>query len=217
MTFKRPLPSEGRFQPIRPFKLRSLHFKGGDTSIDDTEEQKALAQIAAERWESYQADFVDAENKYIDEMKSYDKQSRVDQLEGSAAAETKAAFSVKQERELDTLTQAGINPNSGVFKTAINDNATQLAETQTNNVAQTGQAIQDQKVQGMKNVVAIGNGQAAETLAGMGGIATASANQAIDEAQTSAFERRSNSGAAGFAAGAGAKAALGYSEKEDDL
>lgn len=214
MTFRRPPPTNGHFQPIRPFALRELRFKGGDNKIEDTEEQKALAEIAVERWQSYQTDFVIAENNYIDEMVDYDKDSRIDNLEGSAAAETKAAFSVGRERDIDEMTSSGVNPNSGVFKKAIDTNAANLAAIQTSNVARTGQAVQDQKVQGMKNVVAIGNGQSAEALAGMAGIASASANQAIDDAQTDAYKRRSNASAAGFAGGATAKAALGY--KGDD-
>ena len=215
MKFRRPPPSAGRFQPIRPFKLRPLFFKGGDNKIEDTEEQKALADIAAERWESYQGDFVDAENKYIEEMQSYDKDSRVESLEGSAAAGTTAAFNQARDNTAGNMIQAGINPNSGVFKAAIRDNHVDAATSQTDNVVQTGQAVQDQKVQGMKNIVAIGNGQAAQTLAGMGNIATASANEAASQAQTDAYEDRSNSGAAGFAIGAGAKAALGYGDDED--
>ena len=149
-------------------------------------------------------------------MLDYDKESRVEQLEGSAATGTTQAFSRANDADIEQLNAKGFDPNSGAFQAAISANATKKASVTADNVIQTGQAIQDQKVQGMKNVVAIGNGQAAESLAGLSDIASASAAKANNDAENKAGKRRANAGAVGFAAGAGAKAALGYAEDDDE-
>ncbi|MCA9340020.1 MAG: hypothetical protein KDA17_03870 [Candidatus Saccharibacteria bacterium] len=194
-----------------------LYFKGGgDADIEDTADQKALAKIAAERWVEYQRDFVPAENQYIDEMLNYDKESRQNNLESSSVAAVQAAYDEALDSDIDTLSSSGVNAGSGATISAINDNAADRAVAQTSNVNRTQQALQDQRVQGMKNVVALGNGQAAETLSGLNQIAANSASDAIDEAQISADRSRSKYGAIGTVAGMGARAALGSPDKEEN-
>ena len=211
-----PVDHPHQFRPIRVFKFGRLYFKGGDDpELKDTEDQKELAKIASERWEDYQRDFVPAENFFIDEMINYDKDSRKNNIESAAVSNTESAYGDYQEEQLATLTENNVNPNSGAFGEAISDIAIDKGSSRTSNVVQSKQALQDLKVQGMKNVVAVGNGQAAESLAGLNTVASNSANQAINDVQTKAYESQSKFGAIGQAAGMAGRAALGSSEDDE--
>lgn len=189
-----------QFKPIQ-LKNRNpanrLWFKGGDPSIDDTEDQKEVARIAGERWDSYIETFVPAENEYINEMLNYDNPQRMEQMSGVAAAGTESAYTEAIMDETKRIKAGGVNPNSGAFNEAIDSYATDSAEARTNNTTRTQQAIQDQKVTGMKNVVAMGNGQATEAISGMNQIAADSADEAIDRATKDFSERQNNFEAAG--------------------
>jgi hypothetical protein len=201
-----------QFEPFRLNKISRLWFKGGDNSIDDTEDQKALAEVAAQRWERYQTTFVPAENAYIQEAVNYDKQSRMDQVTGQAASSSMQASSAQANQNSDALSAAGIDPSSGAWGEAISQGSANAAKAQSTVVNQTGQALQDRKVAGMKNVVAIGNGQASDTIAGMGDIATSSAKAAMDRSQRGFDQASARDAAIGTVVGAGTRAAIGVKE-----
>lgn len=212
-----PVDHPHAFRPIKVFKFGRLYFGGGggdDPELKDTEDQKELAKIASERWSDYQRDFVPAENFYIDEMTNYDSDARYNNIEGAAAVNTESAYGEFQDEQLSALSANNVNPNSGAFNEAIGDIATSKAKNKTSNIVQSKQALQDQGVQGMKNVVALGNNQAAESLAGLNTIASNSAGKAIDDVQTDAYEQRSKFGAIGQAAGMAGRAALGNNEED---
>jgi hypothetical protein len=204
----------GQFEPIRLNKISRLWFKGGDYEVEETEDQRALAQVAAERWQRYQSVFVPAENKYIEESLNYDNEGRQAQVQGQAAASAQEGSSAATDENLASLSKVGITPDSGAFQEAIGDNAVASGAIQTDLVTKTGQALQDSKVNRMKNVVAIGNGQASETVAGMSDIAQSSAAQASERGDRRYAEDSSREGAAGAVAGAGARYAIG-ADKED--
>jgi len=197
----------GQFQSFRISHISSLYFKGGE-KVKDTLEQKELSRIASERWTRYQEVFVPAENKFIEESVNYDKKSREDGVVSAASAAVRSAGGKAIDNETKALSTNGVNASSGKFMSAINENAVDTGAATTDIVNQSAQALQNQKVQGMKNVVAIGNGQAAETMSGMGGISMASANEAANNAQRKADRSSDKWEAAGTVAGAGTRLAI---------
>ncbi|MAY54580.1 MAG: hypothetical protein CMQ46_13920 [Gammaproteobacteria bacterium] len=189
---------------------RPMYFKGGSNRIEETADQKEFARIAAERWGNYQATFVPAENKYIEEMTDYDNPARMEGATRSArAAVQDSAADAWQERS-SQMTRQAIDPSSGRFGAAVTDHAARTAGIETDVVNRTQQAVQDQRVQGMKNIVAMGNGQSAEALQGMGDVASRSAAEAADSALRKENRRSSTHQAIGTVAGAGTRAAIEY-------
>jgi hypothetical protein len=192
-----------------------LYFKGGGgaSTPDDTEDAKAIAKIAAERWQQYQNTYVPAENKYIDEMRNYDNPDRMAQVTQSAQAGTRNAFSEAISADIGNMTSAGINPQSGTFKAAISDGTTRMAEAETSNTSKTQQAIQDQKVKGLQNVVAIGMGKSGEALAGLNTTAAMSTQDAQQQAIRDYNDSAANKQAIGTVVGAGTRTAIEYGNK----
>lgn len=196
-----------------PLNRPGLYFKGGGGSNkrpDDSQDEKELARIAGERWQSYQNTYVPAENKYIDEMRNYDNPQRMEQMTRMAATGTRDAFSEAIQSDINTMTSAGINPNSGTFKQAIHDRGTDMASTEAANTTKTQQAVQDQKVQGLQNVVGMGMGQSTTAMAGMTDVAAASAADAEQKAIKSFNNDSASKQTVGMIAGAGTRAAIGY-------
>lgn len=197
----------------RGLLFRPIYMKSGSNRIEETAEQKELARIASERWGHYQSVFVPAENKLIDEMVNYDKDSRVNAVQGSAIADVQNASASAWGEERRALTSSGVDPTSGAFKSAISERAVNTARAESEVVNNATQGVQDQKVQGMKNVVAIGNGQAAEALQGFSAIANTSAQQAVDKAYRKQDRRASTHEAVGTVAGGAIRAAIEPKEK----
>lgn len=193
---------------------RPVYFKGGDNRIEETADQKEFARIASERWSNYKSTFVPAENKFIGEMLDYDNPARMESATRAASAAVQdSAADVWQERA-GAMTRSAIDPGSGTFQSAITDHAASTAAIETNVVNRTEQAVQDQRVQGMKNIVAMGNGQSAEALRGMGDIANRSASEAADSALRKDNRRASTHEAIGTVAGGATRAAIEYGGKK---
>lgn len=193
---------------------RPVYLKGGSNRIEETADQKEFARIAAERWGSYQSTFVPAENKYIEEMTDYDNPARTTQAVQSATGAVRKASADTWEGRKEGMTRMAIDPGSGSFNAAITDHAAQTAGIESNVVNRTAQAVQDNRVQGMKNIVAMGNGQAAEAMQGMSSIAQRSASEATDSALRKDARSASTSQALGTVAGGVTRAAIEYGDKK---
>lgn len=209
------MKSPNWLHPDRHLKRLGLFFKGGKkyNTPADTEDEMELARIAGERWQQYQSVYVPAENKYIDEMRNYDNPDRMAQVAQAAQAGTRSAFSEAINADIGNMTSAGINPQSGTFKAAISDNTSDMAAAETSNTTRTQQAIQDQKVKGLQNVVAIGMGKSGEALAGLNTTAAMSNQEARHQAVSDYNDDAANKQAIGTVVGAGTRTAIEYGNK----
>jgi hypothetical protein len=172
------------FGKFSPFSHRRLFFKGGDpdTDIKDTADQKELAKIAIEKFARYKEVFQPVENAYMHEVSNLNSESKQQDAQSMAVANTETAFADVMKDEVQAITGRGTNINSGAINQAINDGSTNKAVARSENVNMTGQALQDQHVKGLQGVVAMGNGQSSEAIQGMGEIANYSADAARDDA-----------------------------------
>jgi len=177
---------------------------GGDNDIKDTPEQKYLAKVAAEKWNYAQRKLAPLEDEYMKHVDQMDSEGNMSYIRGRTMQAQNRAMSNTQSKMAEGLAGAGVNPNSGRF----------LGETSglTGDLAQSGgemlgraQFEQDsQKVRGLQNIVAIGQGQSGQAQAGLSRLAQESSADAISNAQN-AFNRRSaNLQLVGQVAGAGA-------------
>ena len=197
-------------QPFQPFRFARLYFKGGggDNDIKDTEDQKALAEIAAQRWQQYQQNYIPVENRYMDKIRNFDSPETMNRMTGIAATNTENAFSEALNNDIRRITAEGINPGSGTFKSAITDNATAKNVAMVDNTSRTQQAVQDTKVQGMQNIVNLGSGLSTEAITGLGETAASSAYEAERQATRRYNNRSANRYAMGTAAGMATRSAI---------
>lgn len=191
-------------EPFSPFRLKPLYFKGGGSGqIKETEDQKALAKIAADRFKRYQEIYKPVENQYMQEVQKFNEPVRQTQASNKAVADTQSVFGKAIADEVNQRTaQSGANINSGAVQSAINTGATKEAIASADNVNRSQQATQDAYVGGLQSIVGMGNGQASEAIQGMGDIAAASNQKAMNAAVSSHNDRSATRSAIGAGIGA---------------
>lgn len=194
----------GFFKPVRPkgMKFARINFKGGGGgSIDDTEDQKALADIALDRFQRYQSLYVPAENRFIDQVQSYDSEARMNQAAGAAVGNVQQAFSEGFQDQRADMAAQNINPASGMYQQAVSDFGNNMMFAQADNVNRSEQSIQDAKLTGLQNVVAMGQGVAGNAIQGLSDAAGYSAQDAQRRAENSFNRRMGNQYIGGMALG----------------
>lgn len=204
------------FQPVRPKRMKFARINfgggGGGGGIDDTEDQKALADIALDRFNRYQNLYVPAENRYISQVQNYDSGSRMDQAGGTAAGNVQQAFGEGFQQQRSDMAASGINPSSGMFQSAVGNFGSNMMAASSDNINRSQQSIQDSKVTGMQNVVAMGQGVAGNAMSGLGDAAGYSAEEASRRATNSFNQQQGMRQIGGMALGG----AIGYQKFGSD-
>ncbi|HHO0758350.1 TPA: hypothetical protein ACRTNY_001411 [Aeromonas hydrophila] len=175
---------------------------GGSNEIQETEAQKAAAGVAMEQWRLYKNDLQQYEDIFMDKVDDLNNESEYDKLAGTAALGTAKSFGEARAGLADSMAASGADPTSGRYQEAMEGLATDqaLSQTDTANRAQSSQ--QDKYVAGLKDVVSIGAGQKAESMAGIGDVATTSLRKATSDAQSSYQIQQATAGLVGTLAGA---------------
>lgn len=179
--------------------------KGGSNKVKDTPEQKALAQVAAEKWNFAQEHLAPLEDEYMAHVEQMDSDSNMAYIRGrTLQAQTQGLAAANDQLE-SGLNKAGINPNSGRAKSEAHGLSLDVAEAGGETLGRAQFEQDSQKIRGMQNVIGIGQGQAGQAQAGLSRVAQESSNEAVSNA-TNAFNRRSaNLQLVGGVAGAGAR------------
>lgn len=175
---------------------------GGSNEIQETEAQRAAADVAMEQWNLYNSDLKQYEDIFMDKVDDLNSEREYDKLAGTAALGTAKTFGDARAGLSDSMAAGGIDPTSGKYQSAMSDLETDqaLSQTDTTNRAQSSQ--QDKYVAGLKDVVSIGAGQKAESLAGMGDVADTSLRKAAFDAQNSFADKQATAGLVGAVGGA---------------
>lgn len=187
---------------------------GGDTRIKETEEQKALATVAMQRWQDYQEKFRPYEDKFMRKVDSLNSERSYNQVANMASAEVGNQFSEAINQSAVQLGASGVNPNSGLFKRELSKLEQQKAKAQVDTVNQGQVSQQDRYTQGLGNIVAMGQGKSGEAMAGLGDIASNANRYAVNAAQNRFQNNQDTQTAVGGVAGAGARYGLNYLEKD---
>lgn len=176
--------------------------KGGSSEIKETEAQKAAAGVAMEQWDLYKTDLQQYEDLFMDKVEDLNSEREYDKLAGTASLGAAKTFGDARKGLADSMAASGVDPTSGRYQEAMEGLATDqaLSQTDTANRAQSSQ--QDKYVAGLKDVVSIGAGQKAESMAGMGDVATTSLRKATSDAQSSYQSQQATAGLVGTLAGA---------------
>lgn len=191
------------------------YFGGGDadTSIDDPNDAKALADVARAHLERYEDVGKKYEDQYIESATNYDTEERQAQMSGQASSAVTGAFGEAITGELKARALDGQGPNAGGFKTALNDGYLDQASAKSDNVNRTLQSIQDAEIQGKQNVVAMGRGQETEAIQGLNSMAIDSVKDAKDSAFRNYNSNSANQNAVGMGAGMVTRTAMGADDE----
>lgn len=174
---------------------------GGGKRPDETEEQRALAEIAAQRFNRYKEVFAPLEDQYIQQVFDVRNQGNYETAGGLASAEYQRSFQDTNEKAAGQMFQQGVDPSSGAFQG--NSAALRRAQAVKQGMGISGAKVAntDRFYQGLKGVISMGQGQASEAIGGMSDIAQ-TAQQRANAAAESSFQ--SNSALrSGLMAGAG--------------
>lgn len=178
---------------------------GGDNKVKDTPEQKALAQVAAEKWNFAQENLAPLEDQYMAHVDQMDSAGNMSYIRGRTMQAQAGAQSQAQSQMEAGLGRAGINPNSGRFQGEVAGLGNELAQAGGETLGRAEFEQDNQKIMGLQNITDIGQGQAGQAQAGMSRLAQESSSNAIGNAQN-AFNRRSaNLQLLGTVAGAGTR------------
>lgn len=181
---------------------------GSDNKVKDTPEQKYLAQVAAEKWNFAQENLAPLENEYMQSVESMDSEANMSYIRGRTMQAQARGLTEAANAYGKGMAQAGINPNSGRFQGEQVGLANEVAASGGETLGRAQFEQDNQKIMGMQNITAIGQGQSGQAQAGLSSLAQQSAADAIDDA-TNTFNRRSaNLQLAGSLLGAGARFGL---------
>lgn len=155
---------------------------GKPEAPDDTEESKALAEVAAKRWNRYQQVFVPLENAYIKDVMDTRSRGTYETVGAMASADYAGQFDAANHQLADEMVQQGVDPSSGVFM----GNSAALRKAQA--VKQAG-GVAAAKVDntsrfydGLSSIIGMGQGQATEAIGGLQSVATRSTERAMRDA-----------------------------------
>ncbi|WP_339885126.1 hypothetical protein [Vreelandella maris] len=177
---------------------------GGDNSVKDTPEQRELAQVAAEKWNFAQEKLAPLENAYMESVGDMTSDANMKYIAGRTLQSQRQAVSEASLLAGQQLGQAGIDPSSGRFQDAMGDIALGGANAGGETLGRAQFEQENQQIQGLQNIVAIGQGESGQAQAGLSGIASQSAQDARQSAATQFNRRSANLQLLGQVAGAGA-------------
>ena len=173
---------------------------GGGNDVKQSPEERELGRIAIERWNDYQNRFVPVENEYIQSVQKTD--SDFSEARGQTASAVQQAFAPAEIDLSNNLFAQGITPDSGKGISAVQALGRDRGLSMGTGLNETDVAVDNQHLQGLQNVVQMGQGQAADSLAGMGQVAADATRDSIDRANRSYQNRQAGLHLAGNVAGA---------------
>ena len=157
---------------------------GGSVTVQETESEKAQAEVAESMWELYQQKLEPYEDVFIQDVEKMNNPLAYQKAAGDTNMAYSSQFGDARDQASNTLTSSGINPNSGKFGTTQNSLTRQQAFQQNDamNQAQSSQA--DQFVGGLEDALAIGSGESAQNMSALDSLSSASNKAAISDART---------------------------------
>lgn len=184
---------------------------GDADSPAPTESARALAQVAAARFNRFQTTFAPLENKYISSVFALRSPGKFQEAAGQASAGVQGAFGTAQDNLTEQLTARGVDPSAGAYQAP--SRALQRAHERGLAMGVAGSQIDqaDRAYQGLQSVVAMGNNQSADAVEGMGDVAA----RANEQAARSAKDAFSRSTGVAEIAGVAAGSAAGYGLNRD--
>lgn len=163
--------------------------------------EKELAKIATEEWNFYKQKFAGEIDPLI--QKTMDNKRGLSGETRQATEAVSDAFEEQRSNAVGAGLRAGINPNSGKFKTGVSKFDMSKASQMGNSVATTQQAHEAEYVTGVQDVIASGRGIASGAQQGLAMAGTMQNQSKIADVQAEQAASQAWGNAAGTVAGMG--------------
>lgn len=188
--------------------MAHVNFKGGGGSneVEETADQQALAAIAFEKMKLFHSVLEPMENLYMGNVKGLKSDEARDFMTGVSTQNTEKSYGELGDKVKESRLNTGVNPNSEAFKSDIASVHRLKSSASGENQSLADNSQEDEYVQGMDNINAMGVGQSTEAQAGAGRLARISAEKASNDAENDYNSRASRLNTIGSLAGAGAYA-----------
>lgn len=174
-----------------------------DNKVEETEDERAQAEIGLAYRDEWDRVYRPFEIEFAADTLDTAPERR--QGLGVSNAEVSRTFGAVQPQVEGALTMAGARPGSGRFGIAMGDMAANSGTARGIGAVDVNNAVDDQYVQGLSALSAMGRDQQVETARGIMDLSAASGRQAQIDAATSA----ANIGGIQRAVGSGAGLAAG--------
>ena len=177
--------------------------KGGSTDIPETEEQKALAEVAAEKWDMFQADFKPVRQEFIDQTLANNDASKYTDLAESVSTDAAVMLDKEAQGAAAGLAAQQIDPTSGRYQATMGKVASDSAVITGETVNRAQSTQQSAYLQGLGNVMAMGEKKSMQATQGLSDVAAASVDSAMLSAENKAKSRSELKTGLGMVIGAG--------------
>lgn len=179
---------------------------GDAPEVKETAQQRAFAQIAAQRMADYRQRWLPLQRTLIRDVQQMGRADSAERKEASGKAATDSAIRFGEAKGAleGALSSSTGGPASGKFKLSSAGLGDDEATSRGLGMAASDAAIDDAYTQGLASIAAMGRGESAGAVQGMGDIAQMSGRQAAMDAQMSLERRAGQRQLAGQALGLGA-------------
>lgn len=181
---------------------------GGSVTIEETESEKAQAEVAESMWELYQQELAPYEDVFISNIEKMNQPGAYIKAAGDANMSYSSKFGDARDQASDSLVTAGVNPNSGKFETAQDSLTRQQTFSQNDAMNQAQSSNADQYVGGLEDALAIGAGEQAQNMQALDSLASASSKAAAADARAAESNVLSSKSEVGSLIGAGMSAGM---------
>jgi len=180
--------------------------KGGDAEVEETKDEKVLAQVGKQQWERYKDTFAPLENVLMDRARMGEPEQA--QATGVANAAVQQEYDGQTEQITQAMGERGVSAGSGATVSALGSSALDRAASQAMTQVNAQENVADAHYEGLESVIQLGRGKSADAVQGMSNIAARSNQEAVNSALNDFERRRSNVQGAASLAGAGTSALM---------
>ena len=174
---------------------------GGDNEVKETAQEKALAEVAAQQYREYRTNGVPLEDAMI--QRTEQTAADYDKVAGQTNADIQqAGDSLKNQRIASTM-ESGVDASSGRAIMGSASDSRRVAVAGARAGVKSGQSVEDRELAGKQQMIAIGRGQATDSLNSMRQQAASAAGSAINDARLESESSNATGAAVGAAAGMG--------------
>lgn len=170
----------------------------------ETEEEKALAEIAVQRWRHYQDTYRPLEDLLMDEVRMDARDYA--KAEALQNAELQEAFEGASQRFDVGMARRNVDPTSGAYLMGLSDMDLSRSETAASTQNAAREDVTDLHYRGLQHIVNMGLGVADDSQLGSAQIAANAQQRALSSAFNNASDRQAMGqavlGIAGAVAGA---------------
>lgn len=177
--------------------------KGGSSDIPETEEQRALAEVASEKWAMFESEFKPVRQEFINEMLANNNESKYTDLAESVSTDAAVMLEKEAQGAAGNLAAQGVDPTSGRYQATMGKIASDSAVITADTVNRAQSTQQSQYLQGLGNVMAMGEKKSMQATQGLSDVATASVESAMRSASDKAQSRSDAKTGLGLVIGAG--------------